>query len=654
MAQPTTPAAASPMQSAQSAQTAQAKASQARLILQDPEAFDQAIQPSLRSSTELRLEDVPALERESAREMWENLSLEPAQAQMQQSERKRLLARAEALARESAAAKAELATLQTQIAQERDKRWNHPVIYAGAAGLIGLGALWLMERRKRVQSQDRELDAWAQPMSTSSLPYPESSPNSLHSLSKGAPTDEWRKEKSKSPLRASERARPVEPEAVSMYEMEDLPDFADDYATDLPGLPPVKPQSRVRSDIKAAPNSYQLARADDSQAEITPLVPPDWAMRSTDYDFVDSKSELELTQAFTASQETLLNKSRRVLRTMLQRKSERDAVSSSHAPTEIASTAGQTRGMTSTLMQLKELHETVQWAPDNEAQEAFEQEQLARQLQAQLREGRDANYDPDRANIELLSQTRLKPQSHEAVVEHLLELRTAVSGLSILGRPEGALVLLSDHIDAYPDTCAWAYLEHMQLCERLDLRDDFESMRKRYRTQFNRMAPYWHEPNSNVLGLDGYARAASELCASWGQGRDAALAMISAWLIGPMLGRKLVQLLAYQDLFDLYELLEFMPDSLAIDAAAHGIDREADAAKSNALLPNEEFVPTVSLLDLDYEFSSDVTLEEKEVQQAEKAVTVVKPGNFSVDFNVNVAGTQLGGLPSMPAELSKT
>jgi hypothetical protein len=393
MAQSTNSAAVSPMQSAQAAQ---AKASQARLILQDPGAFDQAIQPSLRSSTELRLEDVPALERESAREMWENLSLEPAQAQMQQSERKRLLARADALASESAAAKAELASLQNHIAQERDMRWNHPIIYAGAAGLIGLGALWLMERRKRVQLQDRELDAWAQPMSTSSLPHTASDPNSLPSLSKGSPINEWRKEKPKSPLRASERALPVEPEVVSMYEMEDLPDFADDYATDLPGLPPVKPQSKVSSNMKAAPNSGQLARTNESQADITPLVPPEWAMPSTEQDFVDSKSELELTQAFTTSQESLLNKSRRVLRNILQRKSERDALSSSHAPTEIASTAAHTIGMTSTFLQPKELHETVQWMPDDEAQEAFEQEQLARQLQAQLREGRGADYDPDR------------------------------------------------------------------------------------------------------------------------------------------------------------------------------------------------------------------------------------------------------------------
>jgi hypothetical protein len=605
---------------------AKAKDAQARLILQDPGAFDQAIQPSLRSSTELRLEDVPALERESARELWENLSLEPAQAQMQQADRKRLRTRVEALVRESDAAKAELATLQAQTTQERDNRWNHPIIYAGAAGLIGLSALWLLERRKRVQLHNRELGAWAQPMPTSSLPYAQSEPSALPSQPAVTPSEDFRIEKVNPPLRASAQGQPIETEAISIYEMEDLPDLADDYATDLPGLLQGQPQTKARSRANDASSAEQLAKvADDPQAEITSVVPPDWAVPRTAYDFVDPKSEQEFTQ------ESLLNKSRRLLRHMFQRKSERDLASLSHVSTEIATTAAHTSGMPSTLLRLEEVHEAAQRVSD----------------------GKESAYDPDRANIELLSQTRIKPQSRETAVEHLLELRTAVSGLSVLGRPEGALALMSDHVDAHPDTCAWAYLEHMQLCERLDLRDDFESMRKRYRAQFNRMAPYWHEPNSNVLGLDGYARAASELCSAWGQGRDAALAMISAWLIGPILGRKLVQLPAYDDLFDLYELLEFAPENLDVHPTNETLEHDVHARLStqDASVSDMDFVPTVSLLDLDYEFSSDVTLEEKEVQEAARSVTIVKSGNFLVDFNV--AGTQMGVLPSIPAELSE-
>jgi hypothetical protein len=584
-------------------QVTQDKANQAHLALQNPLAFEQAIQPSLRNSRELGLQEVPALDRESARELWDSLSTEPAQAQLQLAEHKRASARLEALVRESASTKADLVTLQNQIAQERADRWSHPIIYAGAAGLLGLSALWLLERRQRLQLQERELDAWAQPIQPASLPQEESEPHALPSLPKVAPLHAWPHGPADSPEHPSIREGVEETEAATLYEIEDSPDLAGDYATDLPGLSQTQSNSETSSRLSDGTSPVQLSRAEDFTEEVTPLARPHWAVASREYDFSDSKSELRLTQELIASQETFLDKSRRVLRNIFQRKLERDAVSSSQASTEIASTAAYSTAMPSTLLHPEEVHEVMQ-------------------------------YDPDRANIELLSQTRLKPQNRETAVEHLLELRTAVSGLSVLGRPEGALVLLSDHIDAHPDTCAWAYLEHMQLCERLDLRDGFESMRKRYRVQFNRMAPYWHEPNSNVLGLDGYARAASELCSAWSQSRDAALAMISAWLMGPILGRKIVQLPAYHDLFDLYELLEFKVDSAAVNADTLGSLGEADAPQQNKNLANEDFVPTVSLLDLDYEFSSDVTLEEKEVQQAERAVTIVKPGNFSVDFNV--------------------
>lgn len=610
------------------------KASQGHLNLQDPLAFEQAIQLNLRNSRELRLEELPALDREPARELWDSLSTEPAQAQLQAAEHKRVRARVEALARDSASAKADLVMLQNQITQERADRWNHPIMYAGAAGLLGLSALWLLERRKRVQLQDRELDDWVQSIQPVSLPQGESKPHALPSLPKVVPLDTWHHEQVDPLVHPTIQEELDESGVVNLYEVEDLPDLADDYATDVPGLSQTKRGSETSSRVSDVTSPVQLSRMEDFTDQVTPLAPPEWALPSTEDDFTGSKSELALTRELIASQETLLDKSRRVLRNIFQRKLERDPVSLSQASTEIASTEAYSTSMPSTLLHPNEVGEVLECGPDREAHEAFEQEQLARQLQAQLREGRGADYDPDRANIELLSQTRLKPQSHETAVEHLLELRTAVSGLSVLGRPEGALVLLSDHIDAHPDTCAWAYLEHMQLCERLDLREEFESMRKRYRVQFNRMAPYWYEPNSNVLGLDGYARAASELCGVWSQGRDAALAMISAWLIGPILGRKIVQLPAYQDLFDLYELLEFRVDSAAVKTNTLGFCGQADIPQQNNDLANEEFVPTVSLLDLDYEFSSDVTLEEKEVQQAERSVTIVKPGNFSVDFNV--------------------
>ena len=353
--------------------------------------------------------------------------------------------------------------------------------------------------------------------------------------------------------------------------------------------------------------------------------------------------------------------SKRVLGNMMSRRSQRKepgAGSASHLPTEISSESHHSTAQASAFLN-GHLDDATQLLYDEEAQEAFEQELLAQKLSA----GLHAGYDPHRDNVQLLAQTRITPLQGETAMEHLLELRTAVSGLCALGRPQAAVKLLEEHIAADPSTCAWAYLEHMHVCEQIGLRDDFEIMRKSYRQQFNRMAPYWHEPNSNVLGLDGYARAASELCAAWAQGFAHAHSTLASWLAGPLLGRKLMQLPAYHDLFDLYEMLEFL--DLQSDAAPGNRKPSGPSialAQNDGLLGTlfpvsqedtieQEFVPTVSLLDLDYEFSSDVTLQEKEVQQSEKAVTIVKTGNFSVDFNV--AGTQMGALSSVPADLAK-
>jgi hypothetical protein len=659
-------------------------APQARLILQDPSAFDQATQPALRSSLELSIEpSAAAMDREKARDLWESLSLEPEVAQERQAERKRLLMRTDMQARESAAAQAKAIELQAQLAKAREERFNHPLVYAGAAGLVGVGVLWLMERRKRVALQERELDALSA-----------QTPHFMRD------EQEARAAKASVNLASSEDANSYLPQQGAAFSLEDSPDLADDYATDLPGLPLPEPwpdplPEDVSDDVPelvSAPTPHELVVRPAVQAADVPSnaaskfsgeaskppagsvsleQTPDWAQPKSDGIYSDSGSQ----DALQASERSLLALPKRVLGHLLRRRTPQDAMSTSalsHLQTEIQSSSHHSIGMPSTLIH-EHAGDATQMLYDEEAQEAFEQELLAHQLGG----GLHAGFSSDQANIDLLSKTRATPQHGDSIMEHLLELRTAVNGLCALGRPEGAARLLAEHIEADPGCCAWAYLEYMQICEQIGLREEFETMRKNYRQQFNRIAPYWHEPNSHVLGLDGYARAAGELCAAWALGIEHSRTTLAAWLIGPLLGRKLMQLPAYHDLFDLYEMLEYVNVAAQAHMSHSMLDEStsrfaaAGAALSSMDVPvlnrdaqilregqdiqkdqgEQEFVPTVSLLDLDYEFSSDVTLEESEVRQAETAVTIVKTGNFSVDFNV--AGTQLGALPSMPAELAK-
>ncbi len=586
--------------------TVKPQAASARLILQDPLAFEQAIQPSLKSSFEMMAEPTGGMDREKARELWESLSLEPEIAQEKQAERKRLLARAEQMAQEAVQAKAQSAALQAELTRARDERLNHPLVYVGTAGLLGLGALWWLERRKRMALQDRELAGWP-----------------------SAPSSQPREEFFLADQQHAQHSQLEDEQSV----------FSIDEA---PHLEP------LASDLKRMKRSPQITGAPSLHGR---QVDPQVDAPTQESAAVDGVSEEQLLAQSWKKKDTGLRAiSQRILSSAIGRKLQYN--SSKFVNTDLENHEK------STLIQPDQAAVSAQILHDTatDFQEVSDYVELAhgQSLQSQ--------YSTDQDNIDLLSRTRVKASQGQDAVEHLLELRMAVNGLRALGRALGAKNLLLEHVDSSPDTCAWAYLEHMNLCEQLDLREEFETMRKRYRQQFNRMAPYWQEPNAKVIGLDGYTRATHELCAAWTQGRETASATLAAWLAGPLLGRKLVQLPAYHDLFDLYELLEFLQALELHESAVQTSQASAaglpESAQTAAISPeawlrdvDAEFVPTVSLLDLDYEFSSDVTLQEREVEQSEKAVTIVKPGNFSVDFNVT--GTQLGGLFSQPAELDK-
>ena len=220
--------------------------------------------------------------------------------------------------------------------------------------------------------------------------------------------------------------------------------------------------------------------------------------------------------------------------------------------------------------------------------------------------------DPEYAEIEWLSLTRIQANTGEAATAHLLELEMAVLALRALNQETNALHLLRQHIDAVPLTCAWAYLEYLDICSSIQQRENFELMRQRFRNQFNRLAPYWQESSSTARGLDTYLPALAELCAAWPTLQ--AKKLIEQWFLGTSAQRRLFQLPAYHDLFDLYDLLDYV-DQGSIE---------------------QDFSPTVSLLDLDYEFATDVTLEPQPAG-AMHAIATLKTGDFDVDVNLFAA-----------------
>jgi hypothetical protein len=172
----------------------------------------------------------------------------------------------------------------------------------------------------------------------------------------------------------------------------------------------------------------------------------------------------------------------------------------------------------------------------------------------------DGFYTADIAPIPMASHAPLKLATHHEAMEHLLDVRMAAQALVDLGQLQGVQKLLEQHIDALPNTCAWAYMAHLDVCSRSGDRDAFEEMRKRYRVQFNRLAPYWKEADAYVQTLDSYSSPTKELCAAWLQ-PERARSLISTWLLGAQYSRRQFQLAAYHDLLDLYEMLEWLGET---------------------------------------------------------------------------------------------
>ena len=494
---------------------------QAKLILQDPRAWDQAQTPALKGSNEISPSSSGQLDAATAQQTWQAMQLTSDEVVEKLSELRTANTSNQKANQKIQALQVESTNLRQQVQHYESQSWQQPALLATAALAIGLTWLWLSERRQRQRAQEDMLlfnDA----------------DNSVLSMPEG-PSLNFTEPEPKQPKIQDLISDPI---SDSILPADLLP-----YA--LPVPPPAASLSPAAAPAFTKPTA--LAK---------PVAPKEasswWKL---------SKKKPAVGVTFTDSY------------------SKKSAHSSGHSHAQ-----------------------STQIEPYDELAELQQFQDLAEQN----------GYDHISAQVELLAQTRIKPVSSEDAMGHLLEVRMAVRALCALQKTDAANMLLAQHIEAVPNTCAWAYVEYLQLCSLLGRRDDFEAMRKRYRLQFNRLAPYWMEPNASVQALDTYDRPMYELCAAWPT-QAQAKTLITTWLLGNLHSRRLFQLAAYHDLMDLYEMFEFYDGSPVIDP---------------------EFVPTVSLLDLDYEFAVDVTVEAQSDQDALRAIPTVKTGDFAVDVNL--------------------
>ena len=483
--------------------TKAAIAADARLILQDPRAWEEAQTPVPRLSLELAPSSKPGMDRVTAQQTWQALQLQTDDVVALHTQLKEQSQQALVSGNSLNAARVEAVSLRSQLVTNEEQRFQHPLVYGLAAAALGTGLLWLIERKKRAAVQVLALLVASERRPTHSIP---SQPVAA-----------------KLPTRTVASPKPAPAR-----------DTSSDEKQDIRFLPPLPWWKRV----------WPLGLASRAGRNPSASIPP------------------SISSAISS------------LRSSRFKESDLPETTAAQAETDF--------------------------------------------------------FDPEFAQIDLFSQTRLKPSSPGDGMGHLLELRMASQALCALEQPVLAQRLLAQHIDAVPNTCAWAYLEYLSLCAQLDQREAFEATRMRYRIQFNRLAPYWMEPNSAVHGLDHYERPMAELCAAWPTER--AKALLQTWLLGNLHARRLFQLPAYHDLLDLYELLEHLGGSATVAA-------EQDAS----------FMPTVNLLDLDYEFAVDVKLDAQSEGAAMRAIPTVKTGDFAVDVNITQSSSQ--PVPLFPASL---
>jgi hypothetical protein len=564
-----------------------------RLILQDAGLPSEAPAPHLRMSWELAAVDEANPVRAQAQQTWQALQLQPEQVIAQTAQLREADARAAAATNQVAALRSQTLTLQSELDQFKDTRWQHPAVYTAGAVLLGFTWLWLSERKKRIAAQALALQYYDGPHSVlGGLDGAQRAPHDFSSSS--------------IPLQHDDRLMPQDSAPAPMWggmNDQEWVEAAADHAAKLPLhslqqlQPPIlPPEGEIEQPLGFTPAA--------SEAFVSSPAP-----------FAPTIATPAPARISTLGQEPVFATRSLPWWKRLGRRAQPEL--DSQSPASSVSAGYHSSSYPSTQVPETQIPETQ---IDPYEDDSFGLDSIDAQLNPQ------DYYDPDLANIELLSQTRIQPTSNDDAVAHLLELRMAVQALCALEQPQAALNLLLQHIDAVPTTCAWAYMEYLELSSQLSQREAFEGMRKRYRLQFNRLAPYWQEPNGFVQGIERYDRPLAELSAVWSSPQQSR-ALIYTWLLGNLHARRLFQLPAYHDLLDLYELQEFYDDKVSL---------------------HQEFEPTVSLLDLDYEFAVEVELDAQTDGNALRAIPTVKTGDFAVDFNIAQNVTQPGMLTKTP------
>ena len=110
---------------------------------------------------------------------------------------------------------------------------------------------------------------------------------------------------------------------------------------------------------------------------------------------------------------------------------------------------------------------------------------------------------------------------HAVAVEEVLDLEQQVEFLTVLGREDGAVELLTEHLRRTGGTHPSPFLRLMELHRRRGERDAYERLRARFNERFNAVVAAFGAPTSPQRGLEDHPALMRSIERAWPRPLDA-------------------------------------------------------------------------------------------------------------------------------------
>jgi hypothetical protein len=191
----------------------------------------------------------------------------------------------------------------------------------------------------------------------------------------------------------------------------------------------------------------------------------------------------------------------------------------------------------------------------------------------------DSSFVPLDEDDEDTPAPRNEPPRHVVTAEELYDVQQQSEFFVSLGQHNQAIGVLQDHIDANPETSAFAYLDLLKLLHTLGRREEYGRLQHEFEHTFNADVPDFDTFSQAGRGLEHYRGVLSRIEAQWPA--PGTLGLIEELVFRkPGKREEAFDLPAYQELLLLYTVARDALEPGAAGAAAAVAVPPADSAET--------------------------------------------------------------------------